>query len=141
MEEYGVDEATLILLLTRLDRLKLIDLLPGNRVRIHGSRHIEWQVGGPMRHEIDRDIRENFMRMDFANTEGFFGYEAARLSEASLVQLDEHMRQFVRTIRALHQVDLSLPNTTKRWYSVLLAKRESEWAFPYRDGDSQSRAE
>lgn len=135
MTEYGVDESTLVSLLTRLDRLKLIELLPGNRVRILGSRHIEWRPGGPMRYQIERDIRDNFVKMDFANTENFYGYETARLSRSSIVQIEEHMRQLVRTIRILQKVDQGVPNEQKQWYTVLVAQRETNWGFPLRNGE------
>jgi len=133
--EYGVDEPTLVQLLTRLDRLKLIELLPGNRVRIRGSRHIEWKAGGPMRHEIENDIRNHFVKMDFANTEEFFGYETARLSESSILQIEEHMRRLVRNVRILHQIDQNLRPEQKQWYTVLVCKRETNWCFPLRNGE------
>jgi len=133
--EYGVDEPALINLLTRLDRLKLIELLPGNRVRIRGSRHIEWRPGGPMRRQIEQDIRENFVKMDFANTESFFGYETARLSQSSVLQIEEHMRQLVRTMRILQKVDQGVPNEQKQWYSLLVAQRETNWGFPLQNGE------
>lgn len=135
MAEYGVNEPTLVSLLTRLDRLKLIELLPGNRVRIRGSRHIEWRPGGPMRRQIERDIRENFVKMDFANTESFYGYETARLSRSSVLQIEEHMRQLVRTMRILQKVDQGVPNEQKQWYSLLVAQRETNWGFPLQNGE------
>ncbi|WP_157221153.1 helix-turn-helix domain-containing protein [Flavisphingomonas formosensis] len=133
--EYGVDEPTLIQLLTHLDRLKLIELLPGNRVRIRGSRHIEWKAGGPMRYEIENDIRNHFVKMDFANTEEFFGYETARLSESSILQIEDQMRQLVRNVRILHQIDQTLRSDQKQWYTVLVCKRETNWCFPLRSGE------
>ncbi|AZI35553.1 XRE family transcriptional regulator [Caenibius tardaugens NBRC 16725] len=135
MTEYGVDEPTLVGLLTRLDRLKLIELLPGNRVRIRGSRHIEWRRGGPMRRQIEQDIRENFVKMDFANTESFYGYETARLSRSSVLQIEEHMRQLVRTMRILQKVDQGVPIEQKQWYSLLVAQRETNWGFPFPNGE------
>lgn len=135
MAEYGVDEPTLLGILTRLDRLKLIELLPGNRVRIRGSRHIEWRPGGPMRRMIELDIRENFVKMDFASTENFYGYETARLSQSSVLQIEEHMRQLVRTIRILQKIDQGIPNEQKRWHTLLVAQRETNWGFPLRDGE------
>jgi transcriptional regulator with XRE-family HTH domain len=134
MSEYEVDEPTVVSLLTRLDRLKLIELLPGNRVRIRGARHVEWKPGGPIRRTIEHNIRSHFVMMDFANTEEFFGYESVRLSKSSLKQLEEHMRQLIRQIRILHRVDQSLKGSEKQWYTLLVAQRETNWGFPVDHG-------
>ncbi|WP_311269501.1 hypothetical protein [Sphingobium sp. WCS2017Hpa-17] len=134
MSEYAIDEPTVISLLTRLDRLKLIELLPGNRVRIRGTHHVEWRPGGPIRHTIEHNIRHHFVQMDFANTEQFFGYESVRLSKASMRQLEEHMRQLVRQVRILHRIDQGVRNDEKQWYTLLVAQRETNWGFPVDNG-------
>lgn len=136
MNEYAVDEATVVSLLTRLDRLKLIELLPGNRVRIRGTHHVEWRPGGPIRQTIEHDIRHHFVQMDFAGTDEFFGYESVRLSKSSLKQLEDHMRQLVRQARILHRVDQAMPSEDKQWYTLLVAQRETNWGFPIDNGKS-----
>lgn len=134
MSEYEVDEPTVVSLLTRLDRLKFIELLPGNRVRIRGSRYVEWKPGGPIRHTIEHDIRNHFVTMDFANTEQFFGYETVQLSRSSVKQLEEHMRQLVRQVRILQHVDQNVSSLEKQWHTVLIAQRETNWGFPINNG-------
>ncbi|HEY4545866.1 MAG TPA: helix-turn-helix transcriptional regulator [Pedomonas sp.] len=136
MSEYAVDEATVISLLTRLDRLKLIELLPGNRVRIPGPHHIEWKPGGPIRRTIEHNIRNHFVMMDFANTEDFYGYETVRLSRESVRQLEEHMRQLVRQVRVLHRLDQGIPSADKQWHTLLVAQRETNWGFPVDNGET-----
>lgn len=129
MTRFDLDEAELNGILARLDRLKLIELYPSNRVRIHGARVIEWRAGGPMRREIDNDIRSNFMRMDFTNTEHFFGYETACLSPTSICQIEDQMRQIVRSLRMLHQIDSTKSTDQKEWITLLVAKQPNEWFF------------
>lgn len=136
MAEYAIDETTVISLLTRLDRLKLIELLPGNRVRIPGPHYIEWKPGGPIRRTIEHNIRSHFVMMDFANTEDFYGYETVLLSRESVRQLEEHMRQLVRQVRVLHRVDQSIPSSEKQWHTLLVAQRETNWAFPIDNGNT-----
>lgn len=136
MSEYAIDETTVISLLTRLDRLKLIELLPGNRVRIPGPHHIEWKPGGPIRRTIEHNIRSHFVMMDFANTEEFYGYETVLLSREAVRELEEHMRQLVRQVRMLHKIDQSIPASHKQWYTLLVAQRETNWAFPIDNGST-----
>jgi len=135
LHEYKVDESELVGYLARLDRLKLIELLPGNRVRIRGPRHVEWMPGGPIRQTIQNDIRNNFVKWDFANTNQFFGYETARLTQASVGQLEDHMRGLVRQMRILHQIDQSASGEEKEWYTMLVAQRVTSWSFPLRNGE------
>lgn len=135
MEEYAIDATSLVGFLARLDRLKLIELQPGNRVRIRGARTIEWRTGGPMRQVIERDIRQNFMTLPFADTTEYFGYETVFVTEDSLLQLEEQMRQLVKSVRMLHQVDQHQSNDRKRWYTLLVAKRANLWNFVTPDGE------
>jgi hypothetical protein len=129
MTRFDLDEATLNGILACLDRLKLIELYPGNRVRIRGSRVIEWRAGGPMRREIDGDIRHNFMQMDFTNTEDYFGYETACLTPSSICQIEDQMRQLVRSMRLLHQIDSTESTDQKEWITLLVAKQPNDWFF------------
>lgn len=129
MSEYQIDETLAVSLLVRLDRLGLIELLPGNRVRIRGPRYVDWKPGGPIRQTIERDIRERFVTIDFTNTEDFFGYESVRLTKASLRQLEDYMRHFVRQVRLLQQVDQNAANAEKTFYTVCIAHKESRWGF------------
>jgi DNA-binding CsgD family transcriptional regulator len=134
MDEYDIDEPTVVGLLTRLDRLKLIELLPGNRVRIRGTRYVEWKRGGPIRHTIQNDIRDHFVDMDFAGTDAFFGYETVRLTRSSIRQLEDHMRNLVRQIRILHSIDQGAKGEDKQWCTLLVAHRETNWGFPVNQG-------
>jgi hypothetical protein len=55
--EYGLDELAQTRILTRLDRLKLIDLFPNNRARLLVSRRIVWRPDGPIRRQYERQVR------------------------------------------------------------------------------------
>ena len=46
---YRLSEAECLQRLLRLDRLHVISLLPGNRIRLNVSRDFDWLVDGPIR--------------------------------------------------------------------------------------------
>src|SRR5919205_2255755 len=48
LEQYQLSQAQLVGLLTRLDRLRIIDLLPGNRIKVRLARNFNWRKGGPI---------------------------------------------------------------------------------------------
>ena len=45
---YQIEEHEGIQLLAHLDRIKFIDLLPGNRVKLLTSRNFRWRKNGPI---------------------------------------------------------------------------------------------
>ena len=50
LEHYQLSEATCIKRTCfKLDQLRLITLLPGNRIRLNISRDFDWIPGGPIR--------------------------------------------------------------------------------------------
>ena len=75
-----LDEATLVGCLVTLERLKLIDLLPGNKVRLLTARDPEWRKGGPMRRIIDEMIKRDFMNLNFAEPDAPAAYQSAELA-------------------------------------------------------------
>lgn len=54
LHTYRLSEAECIQRLARLDRLRLLDLLPGNRVRLNVARDFDWLPGGPIRNFFRR---------------------------------------------------------------------------------------
>ena len=52
VDRYDLTPAECVKLLTRLDRLKFIELQPGNRIRLLVSRTFAWLPDGPIPHTI-----------------------------------------------------------------------------------------
>ena len=48
VQHYQLSEPRLIQLLARLDRMGLIELLPGNRIKLRVARNFAWLPGGPI---------------------------------------------------------------------------------------------
>ncbi len=64
-ERYEVNEHELTRLLARLDRLRLIELQPGNRVKMLVAPNFSWLPGGPIQQFFERGIRRDFFESDF----------------------------------------------------------------------------
>jgi len=132
--EYDLDEATLVGCLVTLERLKLIDLLPGNKVRLLTARDPEWRKGGPMRRIIDEMIKRDFMNLNFAEPDAPAAYQSAELSKASIAHVEELVRHFVRTVRTLRDADRHLPREHKEWTAVVVAMKRINWVVELEDG-------
>ncbi len=129
MRECGIDEAVLIGYLVRLDRLRLIDLLPGNIVRLLTKREIEWRRDGPVRRMFNLYVKKFFDGMDFNDPESLWESEHVRLSKNSFAQLQNMFVEFRRNVRALGEADRLQQSGDKAWYTTLVAASALSFQF------------
>lgn len=125
--EYELDELQQTRILTRLDRLKLIDLYPRNRVRLLTSRRIVWRTDGPIRKRYERQVKEQFMRYRFREDDELFWLDTSELSDASVKVLLRKLDRLSQEFDELAELDLNLPRKKKRSIGMLLALRP--WTF------------
>ncbi len=121
--EFELDEAGIFLHLRRLEKLRLLDLFPGNRVRLLTVRHPEWIPGGPLRRAVDDAMRRHFEAMDFHNPQSLWQLETVKLSRGSIDQLRQMMASLSQRMRELASDDRALPEGQTEWYSMLCMAR------------------
>jgi len=126
-QEYGLSEAQSLRFLARLDRLKLIDLLPANQVRLRTSRTINWRPDGPVRRLYERQVKQEFLQADFTGEDELLQFESGELSAASIGVLRQKMRELCRQFNELVELDMTLPASEKRSVGLLTALRP--WVF------------
>jgi transcriptional regulator with XRE-family HTH domain len=85
--EYRFTERELLRHLIKLDRLKVIELQPRNRVRVLVSRHFAWRVGGPVQKYIHQKLLREFLATHFAEQEATFVFHGGSVTPAALAQL------------------------------------------------------
>ena len=81
---YRLSESEAIRCLARLDRLRLIELLPGNRVRLNVARDFDWRPDGPIQRFFLRQGLGEFLASDFAGADQALGFAHGMLTEAAL---------------------------------------------------------
>ena len=122
-EEFHLEEAELVLHLVRLDRLRLISLLPYNRIRLLTVRDLEWQQGGPMQRLFDAFLRREFTSLNYLDPKVLRGLQTLKFSDASLVHLKDMIAEFSERVQRLAESDQKLRHKLTNWYSILLAAR------------------
>ncbi len=125
--EYGLDELTQVRILTRLDRLKLIDLYPKNRVRLLVSRRIVWRPDGPIRRQYEKQVKAQFVDYRFRGNDEWLSLETSELSEASVKVLVRKLEKLSREFDELAELDMNLPRKKKSSTGLLLAMRP--WTY------------
>ncbi|HUK01718.1 MAG TPA: helix-turn-helix transcriptional regulator [Steroidobacteraceae bacterium] len=98
---YRFSKAELQRLLIRLDRLKVIELQPMNRVRLLVSRRFSWRAAGPVHRYIHQKLLREFLESSFSAANEEFFFHGALVSEESLALLK-------RTLRAASQECLQI---------------------------------
>ncbi len=123
---YRLTEAECLGHLLRLDRLGLIDLLPGNRIRLHVSRDFDWLPNGPIRRFFQAQGQDDFLNSSFSNPGEDIAFVHGMLTDAALDEVRSELRNLRRKFAALHDNALSAALPQRRGSGLLLALREWE---------------
>jgi hypothetical protein len=92
VRDYKFSEREALQYLIRLDRLKVIELQPGNRVRLLVSRHFSWRSGGPVQKYIHQKLLREFFASAFAGTLEEFFFHGGRVTDEALSQIKRALR-------------------------------------------------
>lgn len=125
--EFGLTEPEIVLLLTRLDRLDLIELLPGNRIKLQVARDFSWRSDGPVLRRHARTAMVEFLRGDFSGGDAILWLDIKELGEASIALLRRRLEKLGGEVAELAEVDAALPAARRRGVGLVLAMRP--WAF------------
>jgi DNA-binding Xre family transcriptional regulator len=125
--EFGLDGPETILLLARLDRLKLIDLLPADRVRLRVPRDYAWRSDGPVLKRHGRSAMVEFLRGDFGTADAVMKLDIKEFSSASMGLLRRRIERLAAEFNELAEIDASLPTEARRGTGLVLAMRP--WTF------------
>jgi DNA-binding Xre family transcriptional regulator len=122
---YGIAPAQCIQLLARLDRLKFIELLPNNRVRLLVSRAFSWIPDGPIQ-RFFKEQAQDFFRSRFDGENELLLLANGALSRRSLSALLARLRKTAAEFSAMRGDDAGLPARERAPVTLLLAVRPWE---------------
>ncbi len=120
--DFSVPQRDMDAALIRLERLALIDRLPGGRVRPLVDRAIVWRKT-PMRALFEMYMKPQFVAMDFAAEDAVYASEVMKLSAQGAAMLAEAIDRHRREIQALAEQDREIAHLSRRWYGMLCAAR------------------
>ncbi|MBE0624567.1 MAG: transcriptional regulator [Burkholderiales bacterium] len=125
---YRLSQADCISRIVRLDRLRLIDLLPNNRIRIVVARDFDWLPGGPIQQFFLKHGQADFLASRFGGPKDALAFAHGMLTDASVAEVQAELRKLRKKFAELHQEDLATPMDQRRGTALLLALRE--WELP-----------
>ncbi len=123
VEHYKVSAPECIKYLLQLDRLRIIDLLPGNRIRLNVARDFDWLPSGPIRQYFRSNGLNDFLKSDFAGTDEAMTFVHGMFTDQALAQIMDELRRLRQKFAELHEESLSAPLSKRRGVGLLLAMR------------------
>lgn len=129
LHAYEVSEHECIQLLARLDRLKLIELLPLNRFRLMIASDFRWIANGPIQKFFNREVQPDFLESPFSGPGEKLVFRSGMLSRGSNATMMKKIERLVAEFNELHDEDTGLPLAERFGSSLLVALRPWEFSF------------
>jgi transcriptional regulator with XRE-family HTH domain len=123
LERFEMTPAALTRLLVRLDRLRLIELLPGNRVKLRVSRQLQIRPSGAIRARHGQRAMTDFLSVQFDRHGGHFRFELRDLSTASFAVIARKIDRLAAEFNELAELDSTLPPDQRRSIGFALGIR------------------
>jgi hypothetical protein len=125
---YDIDAPECTRLLARLDRLKFIELMPNNRIRLLVSRAFTWIPDGPIQRFFKEHGTADFFASSFDGEDELLVLNNGALSRSSVSALLARLRKTAAEFSGMRSDDASLPLSERAPITLLLAARP--W-FPW----------
>ncbi len=110
LRTYRFSSAELQRQLIRLDRLKVVELQPGGRVKVLVSRRFSWRRGGPVQKHIHQKLLREFLASDFAEGGAEFFFHGDTVSDQSATQLRRVIQNSIRECMDIIDTDRTAPH-------------------------------
>lgn len=123
---YRLSEDECLDRLRRLAELRLLDVLPGNRIRLRVVRDFDWLPRGPVHSFFRQRGLADFLNCEFAREDDTMSFTHAALTDAAISCLQNELRRLRHRVRELQQESLAEPVAKRREMGLLLALREWE---------------
>lgn len=127
LDHFVITEAETIRCLTRLDRLKIIDLLPGNRIKLRISPNFDWLENGPIQQLFRSRLQDDFFSSRFDRQTERLLVVNGMLSRKSNAELQKKMERLARQFDELNNDDAGLSLDQRQGVTMVIAM--SDWRF------------
>ncbi len=126
IEYYDIDQFECIQLLAKLDKLRIIDLLPNNLYRSLIAQDFKWIPGGVLEQFMQQEVMVKFMAPKQNEPWTFRFYLRGRYSQSSIEIIQRKLDQLTREAAQLNIEDQSLSLDKRKHMGMLLAMRPWE---------------
>lgn len=114
---FTINEFECIQYLAKLDKLKIIELLPNNRIKLLISPHFKWLSNGPIQNFFQKYLLQDYINSNFHIDEQESIFHFGMLTKESQVLLKKKIRNIAEDFVSMSQHDTNEP-IHKRFGSV-----------------------
>lgn len=125
IKKFRFSENESVLLLLKLDKLKMIEYHSLKKVKLLFSRNIQWHKDGPLNQKYEQMIKQEFLQSKFSSDQEGLYFISGQLTEQDLKNLNHKIRKLVSEIIENSEMNEKNKNVTKIW--LLFAYRP--WSF------------
>jgi len=129
VENFHLTETQCVRHLAMLDRLKLIELLPKNRIKLRVTVNFKWLENGPIQRFFQEKIQADYFRSRFEKDHERLIVANAMLTDATNVVFQRKMEQLIRELDELNHNDAHLPLNERQGHTVVLAIRNWDYGI------------
>lgn len=127
LERYSITRDDGIKLLNKLDRMMLIDLQPGNRVRLLISNNFSWRKNGAIEKFFRGQVQAEFFDSSFSDEGAIRIVKNGVLSKKGQVQLADRLQAFGEQFDDISRDERKLTASQRQGTTMVLAIRN--WSF------------
>jgi predicted XRE-type DNA-binding protein len=124
LDFYRFEATDLVQMLARLDRLKMIELLPNNRIKLLVAPNFGWLPNGPIERVFLAAIQQDFFSTRFDRDDHKLLVLNGMLSPASNREFQRKLERLAQEFDQLNAEDAGLPLDEKHGCTALLALRD-----------------
>lgn len=123
---YDISEPEGIQFLARLDRMKMIELQPGNRVKLMISQNFKWIPNGPIQQFFEDKVQLEFLDSSFNEAGEFRVFVSGMISRNANAELIKKMQYLAQEMNDMNLASESLPLEERFGTSLMMAIRPWE---------------
>mgnify|MGYP000417046105 CR=1 FL=1 len=123
LDFYQMNQHQLIQKLAILDKMQLLILLPGNRIKSLLHPNFEWLEGGPIQQFFNDNLKRDFFNSSFSKTDACLIVRSGMLSEGQLQSLQNLLRDTAKTFVDTCKQERKTPIDKKQGSVLVMALR------------------
>lgn len=129
ISHYELSPSICIQKLAQLDRLKLIELLPNNRIKLKVSPNFQWLPNGPIQRFFQDKVEQDFFRTTFDKQSEKLLVLNAILTPETNKELQKRMNRWATEFNELMQRDADIEIQKRKGTTMVIALREWQYSL------------
>ncbi len=123
IDSFKLTEPECIKKLAKLDKLKIIELLPNNRIKLLVATNFSWLENGPIQSFFQQKIAQEFVHSRFKEKEECLFVLNGMLSAQSNGEFQSKLQRLCREFSDMNNHDASLPVSDRNGVTIVMAMR------------------